>query len=170
MSDSSLMVRASVALFLVLIVVNFEVLAMAEDTLRPEISAWGYTGNAAGGEPFQVWANVSDYESGVRNVSLVVRSDVGNTSVFPLDYNGSLYVATIPPLAADHTYTLNIRAFDMANNSAVSYSYTVDRRPRTTQIVDPNKTAPVVIASSIVLMALVIISACIYDRRHNRAV
>ncbi len=140
----------------------------ANDTLRPEISAWGLEGPVEQGVSFSAWANVSDTESGVRNVSLSVHGDNGQRSSYPLAFNGSLYMADVPGLAVNATYTLYIIAFDMANNTATSYSRTADLTQRTTTTKDPSVTTPIVVGSSLVLMAVVTVVAMIYDRRRTR--
>ncbi len=166
--DASRVILVTVFLSLMLVFTEIGPHVMADDTLRPEIAAWGFDSAAASsGMPFIAWANVSDYESGVRNVTLVVWPGWENTTLFPLAFNGTLYTDIIPSLEADRVYTLKISAFDMANNSAESYSRTVDRRSSATTPIDPNKTAPVVITSSIIMMVAVSIVACIYDRRHG---
>ena len=158
-----------IALLLVFVVLaNGALVASAQDTVRPEISKWGIDGNARGGESFFAWANVSDASSGVRNVSLIVHPDEGNVSEYPLASNGSLYVDVIPPLEFNRTHTLFIKAFDMANNSATSYSRVIDRRPASSTTIDPAVTAPVVVGSSLVLMVIVIIGTWFYDRRKSK--
>lgn len=138
------------------------------DTLRPEISAWGLEGPVEQGLPFSAWANVSDTESGVRNVSLSVHGDNGQRSLYALGFNGSLYRADIPGLAVNATYSLYMIAFDMANNIATSYSRTADLTQRTTTAKDPTVTAPIVVGSSLALMAVVTVLAMVYDRRGTR--
>lgn len=155
-------------LFVSIVLVGGVTVATAQDTLRPEISSWGIDGNAKGGESFIAWANVSDASSGVRNVSLIVQPNVGPRLEYPLESNGSLFTNAIPPLESNHTHTLFIKAFDMANNSATSYSRVIDRRPVTNTTIDPAVTAPVVIGSSLVLMVIVITGAWLYDRRSIR--
>lgn len=141
---------------------------LLNDTLRPEISAWGIDGPAGQGLPFSVWANVTDSESGVRNVSVLVVGNTGYRSLHALDFNGSLYRAGIPGLAVNVTYSLNIIAFDMANNSATSYPRTVDLRETTSTTIDPSITAPIVISSSLALIVLISVVAVFYDRWHTR--
>ncbi len=138
------------------------------DTLRPEIHAWGFEGPVTQGLPFVAWANVTDLESGVRNVSLIVAPVLGTVTLQELFSNGTHYMSTIPGLATGTLYSFSILTFDMANNSATSYTRTVDMRPVTTTTVDPLVTAPFVVSSSLVLMGLVIILSIVYDRRSSR--
>lgn len=137
------------------------------DTLRPEISGWGLEGPVTQGLPFSAWANVTDWESGVRNVSLSVLNNTGYRSKYALGFNGSLYKASIAGLALNATYTLTVIAFDMANNSATSYHRTVDLRGTTSTTIDQSVTAPIVIGSSLVLMGAVVALSVIYDRKRG---
>ncbi|RDE15007.1 MAG: hypothetical protein C4K49_06770 [Candidatus Thorarchaeota archaeon] len=140
------------------------------DTLRPEILAWGLEGPVNQGLPFVAWANVTDTESGVRNVSLIVDPTPGTETLHELLSNGTHYVGTLPGLAIGKLYSFSILAYDMANNSATSYARTIDMRPVTTTIVDPSVTAPIVVGSSLALMGLVIVVSIAYDRRSSRTV
>jgi hypothetical protein len=137
------------------------------DTLRPEISGWGLEGPVAQGLSFSAWANVTDSESGVRNVSLSVLNNTGYRSQYVLGFNGSLYRASIAGLALNAIYTLTVIAFDVANNSATSYQRTVDLRPTASATIDESATAPIVIGSSLVLMGVVAVLATIYDRKRG---
>jgi hypothetical protein len=138
------------------------------DTLRPEIHAWGFEGPVTQGLPFVAWANVTDLESGVRNVSLIVGPVLGIETLHELISNGTHYASTISGLATGTLYSFRILAFDMANNSATSYTRTVDMRPITTTTIDPAVTAPIVVSSSLALMGIVIIVSFVYDRRSSR--
>ncbi|MCF2137641.1 MAG: hypothetical protein K9W43_10470 [Candidatus Thorarchaeota archaeon] len=144
-------------------------LMISQDTLRPEISAWGIVGDPSSDNSFSVWANVSDSGTGVRNVSLVTQQDTGNTTVTELLRDGPLYTHDIPGLPVNHTYTLYILAFDLANNSATSYSVTVDTHPTPPATFDPNSAMPVVVVSSLLLGGLTILLAIVYHRCNLRA-
>ncbi|MHA1772450.1 MAG: hypothetical protein ACTSXS_12775 [Candidatus Thorarchaeota archaeon] len=144
-------------------------ITISQDTLRPEISAWGIVGDPSSGGSFSVWANVSDSGSGVRNVSLVAQQDTGNTTVTELLRDGPLYTRDIPGLPVNHTYTLYVLAFDLANNSATSYSITVDTHPLPPVTFDPNSAMPVVVGSSLLLGGFTILLAIVYHRRTLRA-
>ncbi|NWF96019.1 MAG: hypothetical protein HXY34_07725 [Candidatus Thorarchaeota archaeon] len=142
----------------------------AQDTLRPEISEWGLTGDAAGGLAFTTWANVTDVGgSGIRNVTLLITSSGGSSSQHSMAFNGTLFEVTVPPLQFNQTHELRIRAFDMANNSATSYARTVDRRPTSKPTVDPSATMPYVVTSSFVLSVLVSLVATLYHRRKRHS-
>lgn len=140
-------------------------LVLTQDTVRPEISSWNFSLEAKRGEDFEAWAEVSDRDSGVRNVSLVVNPSSADRIKHPLGFNGSLYISEIPALQMNRTYNLFIQAFDKANNSATSYSRSIDLRILTTTQVDPHITFLPVVLSSSVVAVIVILLACFYDRR-----
>ncbi len=143
---------------------------LSQDTIRPEISSWGIEGRPSAGESFLAWANVTDYQSGVRNVSLILNSDNGTVRTvqnYPMFDNGTLYVRQIPGLPVNRTYLLRVLAFDLVNNSAISYSRTINRYPSPDPPIDPNITMPVVVTSSFVLFAIVLLLAYVYDRRQH---
>jgi hypothetical protein len=96
-----------------------------------------------------------------------VHGDNDQQSLYPLGFNGSLHRADIPGLAVNATYTLYVIAFDMANNSATSYSRTVDLKLSTTTTKDPSATVPIVVSSSLALMAIITVLAVAYDRRRT---
>ncbi|MBS3795059.1 MAG: hypothetical protein KGY80_09190 [Candidatus Thorarchaeota archaeon] len=140
---------------------------LSEDIVRPEIASWNFTKEARRGEDFEVWAEVSDTESGVKNVSLVVEETVSNRILYPLSFNSSLYTAQIPALEVNRTYELFIRAFDNANNSATSYRRSIDLRIATTTRINPNVTfLPVVVSSSIVAVTVIVL-AYFYDTKYD---
>jgi hypothetical protein len=142
-----------------------------QDTVRPEITAWGIEGRASQGEAFIVWANVTDYQSGLRNVSLVVNADNGTltrTYIYQMESNGTQHLVQHPGLAVNHTYLLRVLAFDMANNSAISYGRTISRYPGGGTTIDPNATMPVVVASSLGFFVLVSVLAYLYDKRRQK--
>ncbi len=143
---------------------------ISQDTLRPEIFAWGFEGDPSLGNPFLVWTNVSDTGSGIRNVSVVVEQLYGNSTNYLMDSNGTHYVRTLPGLPENHTYTLFILAFDNANNSATSYSRTIDRHPPPPATVDPAVVMPWVVGSSLGFAVIVLFLSLFYARRREAEV
>ncbi|MHA1247022.1 MAG: hypothetical protein ACTSPE_06820 [Candidatus Thorarchaeota archaeon] len=142
--------------------------ALAQDALRPEISDWGLEGDPSALEPFDVWAEVHDSGSGVKNVSLVIRDEMGNVTKHPLSFNDSLYVAQIQPLRANHTYVLFVEAFDNSDNVATSYSRTIDTHVSRTSAPDPSVTMPYVVGSTLAVAGATCAAAVIYDRHRSR--
>jgi hypothetical protein len=104
-----------------------------EDTLRPEVSEWGLTGYHDQGGPFTAWANVSDNDSGVKNVTLV-----------------------IDPFQDYHPM-----------NRAITFARTIDLTIGNFTPIDQNVTMPVVVGSSLALMAIAISLAYVYDKRQK---
>ncbi len=137
----------------------------AVDTLRPEISAWGIEGNPQVAS-FRAWANVSDPQSGVRNVTLFVERRGVSLHNYSMQFNGSLYVTEVPRLEANSTYALYVMAFDMANNSATSYRINIDTHVPP-EIPDLTVTEPWVVGSSLVLALATIAVTYVYDRRRR---
>ncbi len=144
------------------------VFVSSQDTLRPEISTWGIVGDPTSGAPFLAWAKVTDEGSGVRNVSLVVASDFGNSTYISLLDNGTHYTGEVPGLAANHTYSLYVQAFDLANNSATSYSIEVDTHPGRPSSFDPDLAMPMVVGSSLLLAVTATILSLLYHKRRLR--
>ena len=138
-----------------------------QDTLRPTIEVWNISRSAYEGEPFTVWADVRDPVSGVRNVSLVIHDTTLNRTEYDLLYNGSYYAASINRLQFNRSHELWISAFDMANNSATTYHLTVNLIQPTYTPIDPGVTMPIVVSSSLALMAIVICMAAVYDKRRG---
>ncbi len=136
-----------------------------QDTLRPSIEVWNISRSAYEGEPFTVWADVRDPISGVRNVSLIIQDSAMNRTEYELLYNGSYYAASIDRLQSNRSHELWISAFDMANNSATTYHMTVNLIVATYTPIDPWVTMPTVVSASLALMAMVICTAVVYDKR-----
>lgn len=143
---------------------HFERATMQNDTLRPTIEEWNISESAHDGEVFDVWARVID-ESGVRNVSLIIsRSYYPDTSI-PMTDNGTYFVASVLALTVNYTYSLQIQAFDMVNNSATSYRRTVDLTLLYANPFDESVTMPIVVGSALSLIAVVIGIAYIVHQR-----
>ena len=136
-----------------------------QDTLRPTIEVWNISRSVYEGEPFTAWADVRDPVSGVRNVSLIIQDSALNRTEYDLLHNGIHYAASIDRLQANRSHELWILAFDMANNSATTYHLTVNLIESTYTPIDPWVTMPTVVSSSLALMAMVICTAVVYDKR-----
>jgi hypothetical protein len=136
-----------------------------QDTLRPTIEVWNISRSVYEGEPFTAWADVRDPVSGVRNVSLIIQDSALNRTEYDLLHNGIHYAASIDRLQANRSHELWILAFDMANNSATTSHLTVNLIKSTYTPIDPWVTMPTVVSSSLALMAMVICTAVVYDKR-----
>jgi hypothetical protein len=144
---------------------------LAQDTLRPSIDAWGIDGPIRNGEQFTVWANVSDSESGVLNVSAKIIQDGSLYSNPLLEYNGSYFARTIPGLELNHTYELSIVAFDNAENRAESFTRDFDLVIDTGTTINPEVTLPIVVGSSMaVLVALALFAYRIKEEKKELSI
>lgn len=136
------------------------------DEIRPTVYDWGIIGEPELGDSFLVWANVTDDNSGVRNVTVHVNGP--NVTVHNLmTYNGSFYNAPVHPFPNSGTFNIYIRAYDMANNTRTSTDLQIVYDSDPVPPVDPNVTMPIVVGSSIGLMVAVFGLAMLYDRKRN---
>ncbi|MFW9965048.1 MAG: hypothetical protein ACFFCX_15870 [Candidatus Sifarchaeia archaeon] len=132
----------------------------------PDIYHWGIEGEPELGQGFDVWANVTDEETSVLNVSVVVSGpNMTLNSLMP--FNGTLYTGSVPAFPNDGVFNVLIRAFDTENNSRESYDVDITFEADPVIPIDPWVTMPIVVSSSIGMMALVAGLALVYDRRRN---
>lgn len=134
------------------------------DHTPPSIWAWGISGNANQSVPFIAWANVTDDGVGVRNVTVRV-SAPNYTLVEELTYNGTFYEGQLEPLLFPGEYDLQIRAYDMNNNTQTGRYIIVTITSTTDVTLDESLTMPAVVASSILLAIIVTMVAVFYDKR-----
>ncbi|MGQ4912675.1 MAG: hypothetical protein ACP6KW_10940 [Candidatus Thorarchaeota archaeon] len=136
------------------------------DATRPTIYGWGIWGHPEAMEPFDVWANVTDSESGVRNASLhVFGPNVSINVAMNFNVTSSLYEMNVSAFPNEGDFTIYIKAFDMANNSRQSSRMTITVSGDDDVTIDPNITMPIVVASSTAFALVVIGLAYIYSRR-----
>jgi hypothetical protein len=128
--------------------------------MAPTIHNWSHS-EVIADEYFQIWANVSDNDSGVFNVTAVadVLSGDANDTVFLLEYNGSLFITNEAILKFNNTYRLVVESYDNEMNHRISYGRTIDLLPTdpTDVTKDPNLTMPFVISSSAALFLVIIL-------------
>ena len=143
---------------------------LAQDTVRPEIANWSIDGAVSSIASFVVWANVSDSDSGILNVSAVIRrtTNVSLTTWHLMSFNGTFYTATIAPLKANNTYSIWVESYDVALNLAQSYTRTFEVYVSATSRVDPNVTFPIVVGGSVVAFFVALVLSYIYDKRNPR--
>jgi hypothetical protein len=137
------------------------------DVMAPTIHNWSHSEIKAD-EYFSIWANVTDDDSGILNVTAkadVISGD-GNDSIFLLEFNGSLYVTNEAILAFNNTYRLWIEAYDNAMNYRLGFGHTIDLVPINPEDIpkDPYLTMPYVIGSSIALLAVIILVSFYYSK------
>jgi hypothetical protein len=134
--------------------------------VSPSIYDWGIIGRPNMSEPFTVWANVTDDDLDLANVSVYVNGP--NTTIHELmTYNGSLYVENLDALLEAGTYDIYIIATDLANNTRVSRHEYIGLQTETTTVVDPGITMPYVVASSLSIGLIVCVVAYLYGQRRS---
>jgi hypothetical protein len=132
--------------------------------IDPTIWAWGIEGQPELGQGFNVWANVTDADLDLKNVTLEV---VGpNMSLRNLmTFNGTFYTGLVSAFPNDGEFRVRIWAYDFANNSRNSSPLYIEYEEDPEPPIDPTVTMPIVVFSSVGLMAVVIALALVYDRK-----
>ena len=136
------------------------------DEIRPNIYGWGVEGDPLLGLGFDVWANVTDDDSGLRNVTVQV-SGPNMTLNSLMTFNGTYYNGSVPAFPNDGSFDVTIRAFDLANNSRISYDREFQYEENPVIPIDPTLSMPFVVGGSIGLIVVVIGIAVVYDRKKN---
>ena len=134
------------------------------DVISPNVYHWGVVGEPELGDGFDVWANVTDDDSGVRNVTVQV-SGPNMTLNNLMTFNGTFYTTAVPAFPNSGTFNVYIRAYDMANNTRTSTILPIVYDSDPVPVVDPTVTLPIVVGSSIVLIVVVVGLAMFYDRK-----
>jgi len=133
---------------------------------QPDVWAWGIEGEPELGNGFDVWANVTDDGSGLRNVTIQVYGP--NMSINNLmTFNGTFHIGSVPPFPNDGTFTARIRAYDMANVTRTSSNVIIDFESDPVITVDPSLTMPIVVGSSVGFIAIVSVIALVYDKKKS---
>jgi hypothetical protein len=136
----------------------------AADTRPPNVYGWGFEGQPELGQGFGVWANVTDDETGVRNVTVEVFGP-NMTLNSLMSFNGTYYIGSVPAFPNDGTFNVRIRAYDLANNTRTSAFRDIVYESNPPPTIPEDATLPIVVGSSIGFMAVVIVMALVYDRR-----
>ena len=136
------------------------------EAVGPDIWEWGVEGEPLLGEGFDVWANVTDEDLDLKNVTVEV---VGpNMSVNNLmTFNGTFYTGSVPAFPNDGEFSVRILAYDLANNSRNSARIFIEFEADPEPLIDPTATMPVVVLSSLGLAVVVIGLAMFYDKRNS---
>ncbi len=131
---------------------------------QPDIWEWGIDGEPELGTGFDVWANVTDDGSGLRNVTVQVNGP--NMTINNLmTFNGTFHTGSVPAFPNDGTFYVYIRAYDMANVTRTSNSIIIVYESNPVVTIDPSLTMPYVVGSSLGLIVLVTVLAMVYDRK-----
>jgi hypothetical protein len=142
--------------------------ATAQDTVRPEIYGWGIDGDIGEGPTFTVWANVSDSDSGIQNVTVHIRQDGGDSVVNLMTFNSTFHTVTLPNVELNHTYLVWVESYDNAGNLAQSFSRNYDLMINTDITLDPSVTLPYVVSVSIIALVMAIGLSYEYNKRNPR--
>nr|KXH73144.1 MAG: hypothetical protein AM325_08045 [Candidatus Thorarchaeota archaeon SMTZ1-45] len=137
---------------------------ISQDSNEPDIWEWGIEGEPELGQGFDVWANVSDQDDDLKNVTVQVigpNMTINNLMTF----NGTFYTGFVPAFPNDGTFSVRIRAYDLENNTRTSTLVYIDFESNPTPTIDPSVTMPIVVGSSVGFMVFVVGLALLYDRR-----
>ncbi|MFW9788337.1 MAG: hypothetical protein ACFFE1_11715 [Candidatus Thorarchaeota archaeon] len=143
---------------------------IAQDVTRPNIYGWGMEGEPELGNGFDVWANVTDDEivndddPNIRNVTVRVLGP-NMTFIGLMTHNGTFYTGSVPTFPNEGTFNVRVKAYDMANNSRTSSNIDVVFDSNPTPTIPQTVTMPIVVSTSITLIAFVAVIAVMYDRR-----
>ncbi|MDF1538500.1 MAG: hypothetical protein P1Q69_06320 [Candidatus Thorarchaeota archaeon] len=147
---------------------RFHSSAILQDTTRPEIYDWGLDNSVNPISAFTVWANVTDYGSGIHNVTALLRQDSNTPVTSLMTFNGTLYTTTFPAVESNHTYSVWVQSYDEAGNIASSYNRQFDLRINLHPPIPVEATAPYVVSSSLLVLVLAIGLSYEYNKRHPR--
>ena len=137
-----------------------------DDTIRPAIWDWNYTGRPNESEAFSVWANVTDNDGGVGILNVTIHITGPNVTVHDLmTFNGSFYEADVDAFPNPGDFTLYVSAMDLNYNNRDGRILYVTIEEDVEPTVDPMLTLPVVVSSSIVIAVIVMMFALMYDKR-----
>lgn len=144
---------------------NFEV---SQDPIIPDIWVWGINGRPNESEAFSVWANVTAHvnDTGIRNVTINISGP--NVTINDLMiFNGSYYEASLDAFPNPGEFRLYVSATGMNNLTRNGRIITIIIEEDAEPTVDPIRTLPIVIATSLLLVVIVIMVAMMYDRKQD---
>ncbi|MHA1577759.1 MAG: hypothetical protein ACTSU3_10400 [Candidatus Thorarchaeota archaeon] len=144
---------------------NFKV---SQDPIIPDIWVWGINGRPNASEAFSVWANVTAHvnDTGIRNVTINISGP--NVTIHDLMiFNGSYYEASMDAFPNPGEFRLYVSATGMNNLTRDGRIITVIIEENVEPTVDPMRTLPIVIATSLLLVVIMIMVAMMYDRKQN---
>jgi hypothetical protein len=132
----------------------------------PTINDWGIQGRPNQSEPFTAWANVTDDDGDLANVSVHVIGP--NMTLHQLmSFNSSLYVTDLDALTEVGVYDLYVTATDLANNTRYGRHLHVEIEPEYTGPPDPGIIMPYVVSLSLSAGVLVLIVAYLYGQKYR---
>jgi hypothetical protein len=134
--------------------------------VSPTIYDWGIIGRPNESVAFIVWANVTDEDGDLANVSVHVSGP--NTTIHEImPFNGSLNVINLDAFLEIGIYDIYVSASDLANHTRVGRHVFVEIQAETTDTPDPNITMPIVVVSSLIAGFIVCVVAYFYGKRMN---
>ncbi len=138
------------------------------DETLPNIWDWNYSGRPNESEAFTVWANVSDNEDGVGIKNVTINISGPNVTVHDLMiFNGSLYVASVDAFPNPGVFDLYVIAWDLNDNRRSGRHLSVIIEEDVDPPVDPMRTLPIVVSTSIVLVVMMVMFAMAYDKKQD---
>ncbi len=142
---------------------------LAQDTLRPEIYGWGIDYESSSAMSFIIWANVTDPDSGILNVSGVVRQEIPTvtTNRFLMSFNGTVYHTEAFSLVVNRTYSIWVEVYDNALNRALSNKKQVDLHQVSDTVLDPTVTFPYVVSGSFLTLLVAVLLSVLYHKRKD---
>lgn len=144
---------------------NFQI---SQDTTQPNIWDWNYTGRPNESEAFTVWANVTDDEDGVGILNVTLNISGPNVTVNDIMiFNGSFYEVSVDAFPNHGEFDLHVIAYDLNNNTRLGRHITVTIEEDLEPPVDPMRTLPIVVSTSLLLVAIVVMFALMYDKRQD---
>ncbi|MBN2230130.1 MAG: hypothetical protein JW779_11130 [Candidatus Thorarchaeota archaeon] len=151
-------------------IVNSGNLILSEDNHQiaasPSIWSSGILGRANESDPFTVWANVTDDDEDLVNVTVHVNGP--NATLHEImTFNGTYYERDMNPLPNPGTFDIYVSAIDTQNNTRIGRHISVTILEDIPDPVDPIITLPIVVISSIALGAVVFIIALQYEKRQQ---
>ena len=130
----------------------------------PDIWEWGIEGEPELGLGFDVWANVSDVDMDLKNVTVeVVGPNMSLNNL--LTFNETYYTGSVPTFPNDGEFRVRIIAYDLVNNSRTSGHVYIEYEEDPAPPIDPTVTMPIVVGSSLGLIVIVTGLALLYDKR-----
>jgi hypothetical protein len=132
--------------------------------VSPTINDWGIIGKPNESVVFTVWANVTDDDNDLANVTVHVNGP--NTAINKImPFNGTLNVTNLDAFIDYGIYDIYVTATDLANNTRVGRHIFVEIQADVTTLPDPNLTMPVVVVSSLIAGFIVFVVAYFYEKR-----
>jgi len=111
---------------------------------------------------------VTDDEDGVGILNVTLNISGPNVTVNDIMiFNGSFYEASVDAFPNPGEFDLHVIAYDLNNNTRLGRHITVIIEEDLEPPVDPMRTIPIVVSTSLLLVAIVVMFALMYDKRQD---